>query len=123
MFNDDWATSHLNTKALFAVIGLGVILIWSLILKDQQDSRTFLRTDQMMLPITDIKTTTSTSSRLGDQTTYFVTLKLPDDKHIKFMMSQKPPKVGTKVPVSVDVYEDGDNFYNYDRMEWMMLNN
>ena len=126
MFNDDWATSHLNTKALFAAIGLTVVLVWSLFMKHQQDSRTLLRTEQIMATISDIKVTTKENTgryNTGTQTTYFVQLELPNKKHLKFMMSQKPPKVGTKVPVNAEIYEDGNNYYSYERMEWALLGN
>ncbi len=123
MFNDDWATSHLNTKALFAVIGLTVVLVWSLFMKHEQDSRTLLKTEQIIATISNIKVTTTESNRLGTQKTYFVQLELPNKKHVKFMMSQKPPKVGTKVPIHADIYDDGKNYYNFDRMDWAMLRN
>jgi len=39
------------------------------------------------------------------------------------MMTLKPPKLGTKVPLNAEIYEDSDNYYNYDRMEWGLLGN
>ncbi|SHE23338.1 hypothetical protein BPUTEOMOX_598 [methanotrophic endosymbiont of Bathymodiolus puteoserpentis (Logatchev)] len=37
------------------------------------------------------------------------------------MLQQSPPKVGTKVPVLVDIYDDGKNYYRYSLMDWQLL--
>lgn len=40
---DNWASSHRNWRAIFAAIGLNIVLIWAVVLKQQDDSRTFIQ--------------------------------------------------------------------------------
>ncbi len=93
-FLDNWATSHRNAKALFTVIGIAIVLVWSLVMKKELDSRTLLRTDQVMATISEI--TVSTLEGNGrytgkySQTNYLVKLDLPNEKYVRFMLQQKP---------------------------------
>ena len=121
-FGDNWATAHRNWRAIFAAIGLSIVLIWSLALKKQEDARIFLRTDKKIATVQDIKKI-ETDDRFGSKNiTYFVHLTLPEGKKIRFMLLQSPPKVGTQLPVLVDIYDDGENYYHYNQMDWQLLN-
>ncbi len=124
MFDNDWATRYLINKGAFAVIGLTGILIWSIILKNEQDSRTFIRSEQVIATIVNIKkverkSTDRYTSGVSFHTTYFVKLELPNQKHVKFMLDRKPPEVGAQVPINVDIYEDDKNYYSYNYIDWV----
>lgn len=79
-FGDNWATAHKIWRGIFAAIGLSIVLIWSLALKKQDDTRIFLRTDTKIATVYDVKIT-KTDARFGDKNiTYFVHLTLSEGK-------------------------------------------
>ncbi len=119
--HNDWATSHRNSRGVFAVIGLIGVLVWALVLKKQEESHTLLRTDQITATISQIKITKREGDSRTSGATYFVQLELPDKKHIRFMLLRQPPKVGTQVPVLVDIYDDDKKYYHYSLVEWSLL--
>jgi hypothetical protein len=107
---NNWAHTHRNNQAIRVAITLIVLLFFALILGDNSGS--YLRTER------------EGYSRFSGQTkniTYVVSLILADDTQFKFMLQQSPPKVGTKVPVLVDIYDDGKNYYRYSLMDWQLL--
>ncbi len=121
-FGDNWAIAHRNWRAIFAAIGLTIVLIWSLALKKQEDARIFLKTKSVTAIINDIKKTETDNRYGGKNITYFVHLTLTDGKKIRFILLQSPPEIGSQVPVLVDIYDDGNNYYHYNQMDWQLLN-
>lgn len=120
-FGDNWAIAHRNWRGIFAAIGLSIVLIWSLALKKQEDGRIFLQTEKIIATVHDVKKT-ETDDRFGNKnTTYFVHLTLPEGKTIRFMLLQPPPEIGSQVPVLVDIYDDGKNYYHYNQIDWQLL--
>lgn len=122
-FSDNLATSHRSSAAVFAAIGLAGILVWALVLKQEQGR--FLQTENVMATIREIKKFEHKySSRYTGTSltiTYVIYLTLPEGKDIKLRSSLLPPKIGSQVPVLVDVYENGSKFYYYNHMEWQLL--
>jgi len=118
---DNWATQHRNWRAIFVAIGLSFVLIWSLALKHQDDARLFIETQKVIATVKDISTTEIDSRYGGKSMTYFVTLDLPEGKVIRFMLFRPPPKVGSQVPVSIDIYDDGSQYHHYDEIDWQLL--
>lgn len=117
------AHTHRNNQAIRVAITLIVLLFFALILGDNSGS--YLRTEKTSATISAIKVVEREGySRFSGQTkniTYVVSLILADDTQFKFMLQQSPPKVGTKVPVLVDIYDDGKNYYRYSLMDWQLL--
>ena len=72
--------------------------------------------------INDIKKTETDNRYGGKNITYFVHLTLTDGKKIRFILLQPPPEIGSQVPVLVDIYDDGNNYYHYNQMDWQLLN-
>lgn len=120
-FGNNWATSYKNSRAIFAAISLSVLLIWALTLKQQDDARIYLRTDKVVATVQDISTTEIDSRYGGKSITYFATLELPEGKKIRFILPRSPPKIGSKVPVLIDIYDDGSSYYHYNHIEWQLL--
>ena len=105
-FWDNWATAHRNWRAIFAVVGLGGILIWS-----QLSSGEFIRRDRVMATVVAVETT-----GMGEK----VKFELPDGKHTFLIIDQAVPKVGDKRPIFIDVYDNGKNYVSYDHMDWKL---
>lgn len=120
---NNWAHTHRNNQAIRVAITLIVLLFFALILGDNSGS--YLRTEKTSATISAIKVVEREGySRFSGQTkniTYVVSLILADGTQFKFMLQQSPPKVGTKVPVLVDIYDDGKNYYRYSLMDWQLL--
>ena len=120
---NNWVHTHRNNQAIRVAITLIVLLFFALILGDNSGS--YLRTEKTPATISAIKVVEREGySRFSGQTkniTYVVSLILADDTQFKFMLQQSPPKVGTKVPVLVDIYDDGKNYYRYSLMDWQLL--
>lgn len=120
---NDWAMTQRNNQAIRVAVALAVVLFFALIYRE--DSNTFLRTEQVLGTITAIKVIEreghSRFSGSSTSITYRVHLALENNKQLKFMLFQVPPKVGTKVPVIVDMFDDGKNYYHYSLIEWQLL--
>lgn len=122
-FSDNWATSHRNWQAIFAAVSLAALLVWALSLKHQDESRTLLRTDQVMATVTNVKVIEREgTNRFGQfkNTYYVVQLKLNEEKLIQFLLLQPAPQIGSQVPVMVDFYNDGQHFYHYNLIDWQL---
>ena len=116
-YNSNRAIAYRNSRAVFLAISLSFILIWALFLKNQGDNRTFLETQKIMATVQEINIKQATSSR--GTTSYFVKLQLPDGKHIIFMPLKPPPiTLGSKVPILVDIYDNGTKYYHYNSIDW-----
>lgn len=118
---DNWATAHKNWQGILAAVGLSIVLILALLLKEQEDTRTFIETTRITATITEIEITEYESRYGGENINYFTTLKLPNGKTTRFMLLQSPPAIGSNVPVSVDIYDDGSQYYHYNQMDWQLL--
>lgn len=76
--------------------------------------RGYIRTEQVTATVTNVKV-------IGNkQKAYSVQLELPEGKQVKFVMNQGQTEVGAQMPVLVDVYDDGNNHYRYDKIEWII---
>jgi len=120
-FGDNWATSHRNWRAIFAAVGLSALLVWALTLKSEGDKRKFVKTETTYAIIEKINISQSDSRYAGTTSTYMAYLALADGGKIKFMLLSTPPRVGSKVPVLIDIYDDGSKYYHYSLMDWKLL--
>ncbi len=123
--SNNWANSQRNSQAIRVAIILVILLFFALIFRENSISHSLLRTEQVSATIIDIKIVKREShsrfSGPSKNTSYVVSLALANNKQLKFILLQTPPKVGTKVPVLADVYDDGKNYYHYSLIEWQLL--
>ena len=108
-----------NGLRLFVLLGVVGLTVWIFVL----DSHSLLRTEKVMATITEveikeIKSHGNYRNGVGNRTNHLVQLELPDGKFIKLTLPQQPPKIGTKVPISISVYDDGKRYYNYVLVNW-----
>jgi len=118
---NNWARSYLNSRGVFAAISVGLVLIYALILKQQDDARLLIQTKSMTATVVEIEIVESDSRYVGKSITYITYLTLAEGKKIRFMLLQPPPKIGSQVPVIVDVYDNGTEYYYYNIMDWQLL--
>jgi len=117
---DNWARSYLNSRGVFAAITVGLVLIYALILKQQDDARLLIQTRSVTATVVEIKIVESDSRYVGKNITYITHLTLAEGKKIRFMLLQPPPKVGAQVPVIIDIYDDGTEYYHYNIIDWQL---
>lgn len=118
---NNWASSYRTSRTIFVALALSLLLIWAITLKNKNDSRVFIETNRLIATISDISTSEIDSRYGGKSITYFATLDLPDGKKIRFILQRPPPKMGTQVPISVDIYDDGSRYYHYNQIDWKLL--
>jgi len=117
-YNNNRAITYRNSRAVFLAISLSAILIWALFLKNQNDNRTLIETQKIMATVQEINIKKASASSRSTNSC-FVKLQLPNGRHIMFMPLKRPPITrGSKVPVFVDIYDDGTKHYHYDSIDW-----
>ncbi len=115
---DNWATSYRNTRGIIAVVGLVIVLVFSLYLQFQNTQRHRVRTDTIMGTITQVTPLSVTSRYSGQHTYYTVQVQLSHEKAGPFILNRKPPAIGTRVPILVDVFDDGTYYYHFHLTDW-----
>ncbi len=108
-----------NGLRLIVLLGVIGLLIWLFVL----DYHALLRTEKVTATITkieikEIKSHSRYRNNEGNIINYLIQLELPDGEYIKLTLPQQPPKTGTKVPISISVYDDGKRYYNYVLANW-----
>ena len=119
------ATAHRNWSAFFAAIGMAGILIWSLVLKNQEDSHQLLRTETVISTVTHVKEYSmgKMQTKYGETQgikIYRGRIALPDGGEIEMRLVSPIPQVGDKMPIVIDHYDDGQKKYRINQMEWRL---
>ncbi len=115
---DNWATAYRHTRGIMAVVGLVSVLIFALYIQSQNAQRHRVKTDTVMATITQVDSQSVTSRYSGQRTYYTVHVQLPHGKAWQFMLNRKPPAIGTRVPVLIDVFDDGSYYYRIRLTDW-----
>ena len=122
-FWDRWATSYRNTRAVMAVVFLSPILIWMLATDRQLSVNKLLMVEHETAIVTKIARadTSQLHTQLGAGiNVYQGYVELVDGTEVELGFAPPMPKVGDKIPILVERYEDGKTNYRVDRQEWQM---
>lgn len=122
-FWDNWAKSYRNTRAVLAVVFLSPVLIWVLLTDQQSSSNRLLVVDHETAVVTKI--TNLDTSKLHTQlgagiNVYQGLVQLADGTEIELGLVPPIPKLGDRVPILVERYENGSTDYRIDRQEWQV---
>ncbi len=124
-FWDSWATAYRNWRAALAVLLLLPILIWALAVKDEMSSQQLLAVDHATAIVRKIVEldTSKLSTKFGATgiSVYQGYLELPDGNEIELTLIPPIPKIGDRVPLIVEHYDDGKTYYRIDRDEWQLF--
>lgn len=113
---DQWATIHRNSKALSSLILLLIIFGWAAFKMWQLDNDPMLGVERLTGTVE--KVIRSSSERGGEMVIGEVVLE--DGTRVRLYFPQSYPAEGEVVPVEVEVYESGENFYSLDVDRWLM---
>ncbi len=124
-FWDNWATAYRNWRAIIGAIVLLGVFIWALMLKQEFLSRKLLsiRHEEAVVKRVVKLDLNKVPSRFGSSegvTLYKGVLELPDGTELKLTLVPPIPKVGDRVPLIVEHYDDGSRFYTIDREKWQI---
>ena len=106
-----------------AAVFLSPILIWVLATDRQLSVNKLLVIDHGIAVVTKIDQvdTSEAHTRLGvGVDVYQGHVQLADGTEIELGLVPPMPKVGDKIPILVERYEDGKTHYRIDRQEWQM---
>ncbi len=120
-FWDRWATSYRNTRAVLAAVFLSPILVWLLVTDQQLSTNALLVTEHEIAIVTKVTRvdTGGLHSKLGAGVdVYQGYAALADGTEIELDLVPPMPKVGDRIPILVERYEDGRTDYRIDRQEW-----
>lgn len=122
-FWDRWATNYRNTRAVLALVFLSPILIWALATDQQLSSNKLLAVERETAIVTKI-TRVDTSElhiKLGAViNVYQGYVELADGTEIELALVPPTPKVGDRISILVERYENGNTYYRIDRERWQM---
>ncbi len=121
-FLDHWATTTRNTRALLTAIGIGVAVVFSIVATRGRSIDDRVDAGSVVGVITSVDTGSITTSRSANTWTYHrVSVELPEGEEIFIVIGTPPePRVGDRVPLTYETFEDGATFYALDAMEWRL---
>jgi hypothetical protein len=112
-FFDNWAWAHRNARAWGMVFALAGILVWAL----WETSAERVEYREITGQLIEVK-----GEDDADKNAFLVgRIQLGDGKEIKLILpSQQPhPKVGDKVPLIYERYDDGKVYYAFNTLRWV----
>jgi hypothetical protein len=110
-FFDNWAWAHRNAKAWGMAIALAGILAWTL----WETSAERIEYRELTGQLVEIRgTDNSDALRVGK-------IQLEDGQEIKLILPPQysQPKVGDRVPLIYERYDDGKVYYAFDAGRWI----
>lgn len=113
-FWDNWAYAYRNTRAWSAAIALLCVLLFLWIYEPDQPV-SVIETSGEVLEVHELA---ATRSRYGAGSTYIGLVRLEDGGETRIYLRQPIPKPGTRVPLRVEVYPDGERRAALDVVQW-----
>lgn len=112
-FFDNWAWAHRNARAWMIVIALGGMLAWTL-WETRAERVEYRELTGQLLEIKGNDSANKGALLLGR-------IQLPDGQEIKVMLppQQPHPKVGNRVPLLYERYDDGKAYYFFNTARWL----
>lgn len=107
-FFDNWAWAHRNARAWYMVVVLTGLLAWTL----WETSAERIEYHQISGDMLEV---------IGENSGIAMgRVRLADGHEIKvYLPLQLPPKVGDRVPLIIEHYEDGRVMYAFDNASWI----
>lgn len=111
-FFDNWAWAHRNARAWFMVIVLAGLLAWAL-WETSAERIEYRETSGELLEVFGGGEVKNSGFAVGR-------VRVDDGREIKLYLPQQlPPKVGDRVPLIMERYDDGSVLYAFDNGKWM----
>ncbi len=119
-FWDRWATHYRNWRAIFAAVGFLSILAWgSYEMQSAELVDTYAETAVVLeVKKYNLSMGTSAEGTGSRDTIYRGRLLLSDSTIVEMMLVPPIPRVGDRLPINIERYDDGSLYYSIDVVKW-----